>query len=268
MANGEDQKAERVFAALLEKPEKQATALHSLAFLDLYRGQYVSARKRLEQVLKLTGASHLALDDSRMHLQLSIVAEGQGDAKRQRQELDAAAAGLKDIQVKVIYGAFLGDAYARMGVMGEAEKIAAIIRPLADQNNSEQMGYLHLLEGEIALSAGQAEKAIGLLAQADKENRTGFSEEALAHAYQQSGNLEKAISAYEEMLQGPQRSLGLEPQQRWLEARYTLAQDYSARGDREKARQTITAFLNLWKDADASLPLRKKALELQARLAH
>ncbi len=48
---------------------------------------------------------------------------------------------------------------------------------------------------------------------------------------------------------------------------YALAQDYLARGDREKARQTLAAFLNLWKDADANLRLRKKALELQAQLS-
>jgi DNA-binding winged helix-turn-helix (wHTH) protein/tetratricopeptide (TPR) repeat protein len=268
VANGEDQKAEQVFTALLAKQQTQESGLHSLAFLDLYHGRYASARRRLEQVLALNEASHSLFNVSRAHLQLSIVAEGQGDAKRQRQELDAATAALKDIQAKVIYGAFLGDAYARAGVTGEAEKIAAIIRPLADPSNSEQMGYLHLLEGEIALAAGQGEKAISLLTQADKENRTGFSGEALAHAYQQSGNLEKATFAYEEMLKGPIRSLGWEPQQRWLEAHYMLAQDYSARGDREKARQAITAFLNLWKDADTNLPLRKKALELQARLSN
>jgi hypothetical protein len=40
------------------------------------------------------------------------------------------------------------------------------------------VGYPHLLDGEIALSLGQSNKALELLKQSDKENRTGFSQEA------------------------------------------------------------------------------------------
>jgi len=68
------------------------------------------------------------------------------------------------------------------------------------------------------------------------------------------------------MLQGPNRSLGWEAQQRWLEARYTLAQDYLALGQRDQARKTIESLLQIWKDADANLPLKQKALELRASL--
>ncbi len=265
VANGQDQEAEKVFTAQLDKPESRQGGLQSLAFLDLYHGRYSSARRRLEQVLALLNGNGV-LSVSRLHLQLSLVAEGQGDARRQRQELDTAAGFLKDIQEKVLYGAYLGEAYARAGLTEQAEKIDAIIQPLVDQDNQMQMGYLHLAEGEIALSAGQNEKAIALLIQSETEKRDGLTEEALAHAYHQSGNLEKAVSAYEELLEGPNRSLGWEAQLRWLDAHYALAQDYLARGDREKARQTLAAFLDLWKDADANLPLRKKALELQAQL--
>jgi hypothetical protein len=58
-----------------------------------------------------------------------------------------------------------------------------------------------------------------------------------------------------------------EPQQRWASARYQLAVDYQKRGQTGKARQTLATLLNLWKDADADLPLRKAALQLQAQLA-
>jgi hypothetical protein len=42
--------------------------------------------------------------------------------------------------------------------------------------------------------------------------------EALAHAYQLSGNTDKAIAAYDSMLRSIAISLSWEPQQRWLEA--------------------------------------------------
>jgi len=265
VANGEDQRAEQVFTSLLDKPETRASGLRSLALLDLYHGQNASARRRLEQVLTLLPANE-SLNVSQVHLLLSLVAEGQGEVHRQREELDTAAGFLKDIQEKVLYGALLGEVYVRAGLTAQAQKIEAATRPLADQSNPMQMGFLHLAEGEIALSAGQNERAIELLSQSEKENRNGLNEEALAHAYHQSGNVDKAISAYEEMLHGPNRSLGWEAQQRWLEARYALALDYATRGDKQKARETLATFLNLWKGADANLPLLKQAKAEYAKL--
>jgi tetratricopeptide (TPR) repeat protein len=148
----------------------------------------------------------------------------------------------------------------------QAEKIVAVITPLADANNSEQMGYLHLLQGNIALLQGEHDKAIELLKQSEKENSTGFSIEALAHAYQQSGDIDQAITSYEKMFSSADRSLGWEPQQRWLVARYTLASDYSARGDKQKAREKLAALLNLWKDADPNLTILKQAKTAYAAL--
>jgi hypothetical protein len=45
-------------------------------------------------------------------------------------------------------------AYVRAGFVDHAEQIAAVITPLVDTNNSEQLGYLHLLQGDIALLRG------------------------------------------------------------------------------------------------------------------
>jgi len=118
----------------------------------------------------------------------------------------------------------------------------------------------------MALATGEHEKAIELLTQSDKENNTGFSGEAIAHAYQLSGDADKAIAVYENMLRAPDLSLSWEPQQRWLEARYTLALDYSSRGDKQKARETLAALLNPWKDADPNLPLLKQAKAEYAKL--
>jgi cytochrome c-type biogenesis protein CcmH/NrfG len=68
------------------------------------------------------------------------------------------------------------------------------------------------------------------------------------------------------MLGSIEPALGWEPQQRWLEARYTLAMDYASRGERDSARQTLQTLLNLWKNADPNLPLLKKVKDEYARL--
>lgn len=266
VANGEEQKAAQVFSALLDKPETRENGVRSLAFLDLYDGRYASAKSRLEQSLDILKKSSGPLSVARVHLLLAIGAEGRGDAKGQQQELDAALFNFKEIQPKVVFGSMVGDFCARAGFLEKAQKIEALITPLADQRNLEQMGYLHLLEGEIALSLRQRDKAIELLKRSDKENRTGLSIEALAHAYQQFGEIDEAVDSYNRMLNAPDRSLGWEPQQRWRAARYTLARDYASRGDRQKARETLAPLLNLWKNADPNLPLLKDAKAEYAKL--
>jgi eukaryotic-like serine/threonine-protein kinase len=239
---------------------------HEHAFLDLYRGRYESAQSRLKQSLEIVSTNHASLSIARVHLLLAIVAEGKGDAKRQRENLDAARAGLQAIQLKVVIGGILGDAFARAGMLDQARQIADMIKPLADPMNTEQMGYLHLLEGDITLATGKNKEAIALLTPSDKENPTAFASEAVAHAYQQSGDVDKAILAYEKMFSSTNRSLGWEPQQRWLEARYTLASDYASRGEKQKARQTLETLPDLWKDADPNLPLLKQSKAELAKL--
>jgi DNA-binding winged helix-turn-helix (wHTH) protein/tetratricopeptide (TPR) repeat protein len=266
VANGEDQKAEQVFTPLLAKPDTRENGLRSLAFLDLYHGRYSSAQSRLEHSLEILKTQSSPLSVARVHLDLSIVAEGQGDSKAQRRQLDAAVASLNEIQSKVVFGAMLGDACARAGFTDLAEKIAALIAPLADPHSSEQTGYLHLLQGDIALANGQNDKAIELLQQSDKENSTGLSQEALAHAYQQAGQFDQAVASYQKMLNFTGPSLSWEPQQRWLIARYALATDYSSRGDNQKARETLATLLNLWKNADPDLPTLVAAKSAYANL--
>ena len=266
VANGEAKKAEQLFSALLEKPETRENGLRSLAFLDLYQGRYENALSRLKQSLEIVSTNHAPLSIARVHLLLAIVAEGKGDAKGQQENLDAALAGLQAIQLKVVIGGMLGDAFARAGMLDQARQIVDMIKPLADPMNGEQMGYLHLLEGDIALATGKNKEAIELLAQSDKENSTPFSSEGVAHAYQQSGDVDKAILAYEKILSSTDRSLGWEPQQRWLEARYMLASDYASRGEKKKARETLAKLLDLWKDADPNLPLLKQSKAELAKL--
>jgi tetratricopeptide (TPR) repeat protein len=128
------------------------------------------------------------------------------------------------------------------------------------------MGYVHLLQGDIALAAGQNDKAIELLRQSDKENSTALSMEAVAHAYQQAGQIDQAVATFQKMLSSAGGSLSWEPQQRWLVARYTLACDYSSRGDKQKARDTLATLLTLWKNADPDLPTLVAAKSAYAKL--
>ncbi|MGB9105048.1 MAG: winged helix-turn-helix domain-containing protein [Terriglobales bacterium] len=266
VANGEDEKADQVFSALLADPQTREVGLRSLALLDLYHGRYASARHRFQDALLLDESPPAVLSIARVHWWLATIAEGQGDAREELRQLDAAAAQIKNLGPKVVFGAFVGLAYARAKATTQAEGIENLIAPLVDPKSAEQAGYLHLLQGEIALAKGQSAHAIDLLRLADHDNSTPFSVEALAHAYQQSGATDQAISWYEKLTSQPVRSLSWEPQQRWVAAHYTLAEDYLARGERDKANRVLATLLAMWKDADPDLPLRNQALGLRARM--
>jgi DNA-binding winged helix-turn-helix (wHTH) protein/tetratricopeptide (TPR) repeat protein len=264
--NGEDQKAEEIFTAMLDRPETREAGLRSLALLDTYHGRFASARKHFDECLTILQNQQAPLSRARVHLWLAIVADGQGDPRGEQRELASAFDDFEALGPKVIFGVWLGLQYARGGDLGSAEKMESLVAPLADAQSAEQRGYLQLLQGEIALAQGKTDKAIELFTLSNAEYSTAFSVEALASAYQQAGKTDDAITWYEKFLSQEHDSIEWEPQQPWLAAHCALAADYLAKGDREKARQTLSQLLNLWKEADPSLLLLKQAKLEYARL--
>jgi eukaryotic-like serine/threonine-protein kinase len=265
--NGESQRAEEMFSSQIANPKTREKGLRSLALFDLYLGKYTSARKLLEEALAYDeGQKTEPVSVAREHLQLAILASGEGDARTERRQLDSAMASFKTVSPKVILGAWIGSEYARAGLAQEAEQIQSTIAPMVDGKNAEQVAYGHYLAGEIALLHGDTDKAVQQFSVSEQVNSTPFSMEALARAYQQSQNLQQAVSQYEKYIASPNHGLLYEPQQRWLTAHYTLAADYLALGNPVKAREVLNPLLILWKDADQGLPLRKQALALSERL--
>jgi len=264
--NGEEQKAEQIFTGMLEKPETRESGMRSLALLDTFHGRFANAHKRFGECLTILQNQQAALSKARVHLWLAILADGQGDLRTEQRELDNSLENFGALGPKVIFGAWLGRQYVRGGALDKAVKMESLIAPLVDPQNAEQSGNSHLLQGEIALAQEHADKAIELFTLSNTENSTPFSVEALASAYQQTGKTDDAIAWYEKFLSVPHRSIGWEPQQRWLSAHVTLAADYLAKGDRKKAKQTLGRLLDLWKDADPNLLLLKQAKAEYAKL--
>jgi len=272
VALGQDEKAVQAFTAMLAKPETRAEGLHSLALLDLYHGRFAAARQRLDQELRTQEIKLGAFDAARVHFQLAVIAKGEGDSRGQIEHLDASVAHLKDIGPKVTWAALVGQEYARAGAAGKAEKLTEAVAASVDPRSSEDAAYFHILQAELAVAKGDAEAAIQSLLASEPEASSAVRTvrtEALAHAYQQSGQTDQAIVWYEKLRAIPEGGASSwEPQQHWLAAYVKLASDYATRGEKQKARSTLDVFLNLWKDADPNLPLLKKALQLQARVSH
>ncbi|MGB3630920.1 MAG: tetratricopeptide repeat protein, partial [Terracidiphilus sp.] len=265
--NGELPKAEAVFASQLANETTRESGLRSLALLDLYRGKYASARKRLQEALAYDeGLKTEPLSVAREHLQLAILAEGEGDIRTVQRELDSEMTQFNKLSPKVILGAWIGGEYARAGLARQAEQLEKTIEPLVDGKNTEQVAYEHYLQGEIALLHGENDKAIQLFSLSQQEKSTPFSMEGLARAYQKSGNMNQAATQYGQFLASPEHGLLWEPQQLWIAAHYTLAADDLAMGKPAKAKAVLEPLLELWKDADPNLPLRKQSIALSERL--
>ncbi len=267
--DGQPQKAEQVFSALLTKPETRENGLRSLALLDLYHGRYAHAQRQFEDALTIDDDKRQAFGAARVRYMLAEIAGGEGNRKKQIAELDAVMPSFKYIGPKVAFGALIGQAYARAGATNQAVKILTVITPLADAQNSQQTKYLHLLEAEIALAKGNPGKALDLVAPPspdDDESMTVLLAEFRAHAYQAAGKTDSAIQWYNKLLAAAPGWVPWEPEERCVHAHYFLAEDYLTEGDRDKANTTLGALLKLWSDADANLPLRKQALQLNARI--
>ncbi len=264
--NGGDQKAAQIFTGMLENAETRENGIRSLALLDTYHGHFASTQKRFDECLTILQDQIAPLSKARVHLWLAIVADGQGDLRTEQRELDNSFDNFGDLGPKVIFGAWLGRQYLRAGALDKAQKIESVIAPLTDAKNAEQRGYLQLLQGDNALARGDVDKAISLFSLSNTENNTGFTVEALASAYQKAGKTDQVIAWYEKFLDIQNQSIGWEPQQLWLADHVTLAADYLAKGDHEKAKQTLNQLLSLWKDADTNLSLLKQAKDEYAKL--
>jgi eukaryotic-like serine/threonine-protein kinase len=263
---GDEAKARETFKLAFEKPDLKPKGLRSIAWLDLYHGKYAAAKPQLQEALLSDENFKWALSILREHNLLAIVANGQGDRAGQLRELDLAVPFLANSGLQVRAGLWLGTQYARAGSLAKAADVLEKIRPMADPKNPENSSDSQALEAEVELARGNKDHAIELLSLADKAKTSAMTLEGLAHAYEVSGNNEQAAVWYERFVGAAEPPLGWEPQQDWIAARYHLARIYFAKGDKANASKQLDWFLDVWKDADPSLPLLKDALSLKKEM--
>ncbi len=261
---GNPVKAREVFSRGLSGEKHQA--LRSLALLDMYEGKYRQAMTRLEEAISLNNSGKNYLGEARNRLFLSMLLEGQGKRADSIRELKRAASTLESAGPVLWLAARIGIGSVRAGELGLASRLLELARKKADSNSPEQRSDLARLEGEIQFARGNHQEALRLMVLADDEFPSAFSAESLARAYLQGADSSRAIEAYDHFLAMKARSLGLEPQQLWLEAHCRLASLLMSQGESQRAKDLLDTLLRLWKDADPELPLLREAGRLQSAL--
>lgn len=264
---GRPDKARETFALALARPDTRANGLRSMALLDMYEGKYRDGRERLWRAILLTEDHEMLLRHARNHLFMSILLEGLGDRAGQLGELDRAVQALEARGDSPAWlSASVAVAYARAGAVDKAAEILLDVGKRTDRSNPTEVSELYRVEGEVALARGNIPVSLEFLQRADLQMSGPLTIESLAHGYERSGDAERAIGYYERLMAMRNRVLGWEPQQLWIAAHVRVAKFYRSRGDQARAVQALSPVAEIWKQADADLPLAREIGRLQAAL--
>jgi predicted Zn-dependent protease len=262
--HGDIARAREVFALALTSIDLESRGLRSLALVDMYEGKYRDAETKLRRAIALT--EKVPFGRARNHLYLAILFQGQGDEARQIVELDRAASALTTwTNTSIWLHARVGAAYARAGAVAKAARILRQLRTKLDPEDSESLADVQILEAEIAVAKRDYARAIEQLQSGPLAPAVPLRWAALARAYHKAGDLNRAVAAYERLIELRGASLGWEPQQDWIEAHAGVAEIYLHQGRAEEAMKRLRAVSELWKNADRELSLSRKLRSLENR---
>jgi tetratricopeptide (TPR) repeat protein len=182
---------------------------------------------------------------------------------------------------KAMYNLILGFIELKEGSIDSAKKSLidkeSLISDMTDQQREIFRSRLELLQAEVFLAEGYTDKCTEIMLEKSPRmpgyleyaatmitRNVPFRMDVLPRAYLFRGDLDKAISAYEELIvfdpEGPERLL-INPIYY-----YRLARVYEMKGWGGKALEHYEKFLDLWKDADPGIAEVEDARKRVARL--
>ena len=185
-----------------------------------------------------------------------------GNASNARQQAEVGLRNTAD-NYKVGTAAF---ALALSGDTAAAEKLAARIAKDAPSDTQVNYIYVPVIRAAIHVQHRAPERAIKTAETAlpyDKTNMGMYVRLLSAHADLQSGRSAEAVAELQSLLNQRDNlaNFPIKPA-----AMVGLAQAYAAAGNPSRAKAAYEDFFKFWQDADADIPLLRRAKEEYARL--
>ena len=275
---GDIEKAKETFEKMLSEKQnwRKAKGRRSLALLNMFLGKHAVAIHHLKEAILLNKTIGEKLSEMRDHLYFATALKAKGRTEEFEQEMNAVKRLQTELNLAPFWLELIGKVYARIGRIEEARQLLddmpARIHDLvassgvARSNRGDQAAY-KLLSGEVQLGRKNYDEAIELFEISYKLLEGNDALESLAYGYLVSGNVDAAISKYQELI--ARKHLGHEAQEYWILAHYQLGKIYEAKGEVEKAIEYYQQFVDIWKEGDEDLVdlinVKTRLAELQGR---
>jgi len=285
LCKGDLTEAEEEYQKLIDTDEKVAHLRSRISLGNLYllQGKFESSKSQIKQGIELAEKLGEMRWQGDCHFNLAYSYLKSGNPKETLEECNKAwsSYGEEDYlsgQRRALH--YKGLAYLDMRSMNEAQRVADKLKELIERGmNKKHIRYYYYLMGVIELQRENFSKAIEYFKKAlsllPYQRWPGFVSymhalffDLLASAYYKAGDLENARKEYEKitLLTTGRLYHG----DIYAKSFYMLGKIYEQKGWKGKAIEHYEKFLDLWKDADPSIPevrtliedARKKLAEL------
>lgn len=261
---GEIEKAREVFEKMMDGTDEQkGMGFRLQALLSMFEGKFSDAIDLFHESNLYYDLAGLKLSKLRNDLFVAVIHRTLGMTEDFNKQLDDINNVIGEVSTEPFWFMVLGNLYARNGDIEKAESILNALSAKINQGNRFDEAAYSQLKGEIELARGNIDEAVDLFETTIKLRNDSYTLSSLAYAYYCLGQLEEAISIYEEMI-GPHYVLGWEAQECIVEAYYNLARIHEEMGNQDQAEKYYSQFIDIWINADVDIPILQDA---KSRLA-
>jgi DNA-binding SARP family transcriptional activator len=257
--------ARTVYGAMINRGDiDRARAHRSLAYADLYEGQYASAVQHLRAAVSLGwahGGGPTSEVRDRALLAATLIDLGQPAAAREQLASAVVLCLTKPLDPRLLL--WTGKPLARLGDTIAVRQLLDSARARARATDPPQGAAAAALEAELLVIRGAMSAAETAATRAVASDSNAYNLETLAHVYERAGRIADARATYEGVAGSIHGTVGKEPQQLVRLAPLVIARLDAAAGRSSDARAELGRFLERWPAAATNLPI---LIELRARI--
>lgn len=251
---GKPNEARAVYDSMLVGDvDQQARGNRSLGLLAMVQGHYGEAIERFRQATLLSQAPHRELTEMRNRLFLASAEQEKGWRDSASAQIRIAYSLFRKAYFEPKFLAILGKALVRDGQLPLAVEVFDTLQRRVRSDNQSDRAYLGVLAGEVALAQGHPDSAVRALQLAYANDSSQYTQESLARAVAQNGDLLGSARLYESLAAQMGGWYGDEAEQYGLVAPVSAAETYARIGDQARVRSLYERFLSQWATADTDL---------------